>query len=115
MIKKSSDMLIFSLYKHTNLKHNHHPKVSLHLHTSHFIQTFLNTKNNFLMAIEKENGTAQSGERLATVLAIGTANPENVLYQADFPDYYFQTTQSEDLVDLKLKFKRICKYIFLKI
>lgn len=57
----------------------------------------------------KENGKADSGEGLATVLAIGTANPTNCLYQADFPDYYFQTTHSEDLVDLKFKFKRICE------
>lgn len=61
------------------------------------------------MAITKENGNALDGAGLATVLAIGTANPSNVLYQADFPDYYFQTTQSEDLVDLKSKFKRICE------
>lgn len=61
------------------------------------------------MAKIEENGKAQDGEALATVLAIGTANPTNCLYQADFPDYYFSTTESEDLVDLKFKFKRICE------
>nr|ABY47640.1 type III polyketide synthase [Polygonum cuspidatum]ABY47641.1 type III polyketide synthase [Polygonum cuspidatum] len=45
----------------------------------------------------------------ATVLAIGTANPPNCLYQADFPDYYFRITKSDHLTHLKQKFKRICE------
>lgn len=45
----------------------------------------------------------------AAVLAIGTANPDNIVYQADFPDYYFRVTKSEHLTKLKDKFKRICE------
>ncbi|XP_038984313.1 chalcone synthase 3-like [Phoenix dactylifera] len=51
---------------------------------------------------------AQRAEGPATVLAIGTANPANVVYQADYPDYYFRITNSEHLADLKEKFKRMC-------
>ena len=46
----------------------------------------------------------------ATILAIGTANPPNAVYQADYPDYYFRVTSSEHMTLLKDKFKRICKY-----
>ncbi|KAF4397576.1 hypothetical protein G4B88_027316 [Cannabis sativa] len=31
----------------------------------------------------------------ASVLAIGTANPENILIQDEFPDYYFRVTKSD--------------------
>uniref|UniRef100_A0ACD5Z1X9 Uncharacterized protein n=1 Tax=Avena sativa TaxID=4498 RepID=A0ACD5Z1X9_AVESA len=51
---------------------------------------------------------AQRAEGPATVLAIGTATPDNFMYQADYPDYYFRVTKSEHLVDLKRKFKRMC-------
>nr|XP_010910437.1 chalcone synthase 3 [Elaeis guineensis] len=51
---------------------------------------------------------AQRAEGPATVLAIGTATPANVVYQADYPDYYFRITKSEHLTDLKEKFKRMC-------
>ncbi|KAK9061983.1 hypothetical protein SSX86_019167 [Deinandra increscens subsp. villosa] len=51
---------------------------------------------------------AQRAHGPATVLAIGTANPSNCVYQADYPDYYFRVTKSEHMVDLKQKFKRIC-------
>nr|XP_010909688.1 chalcone synthase 3-like [Elaeis guineensis] len=51
---------------------------------------------------------AQRAEGPATVLAIGTATPANVVYQADYPDYYFRITNSEHLDDLKEKFKRMC-------
>ncbi|XP_038984312.1 chalcone synthase 3-like [Phoenix dactylifera] len=51
---------------------------------------------------------AQRAEGPATVLAIGTATPANVVYQADYPDYYFRITNSEHLADLKEKFKRMC-------
>lgn len=46
----------------------------------------------------------------ANVLAIGTANPPNVMYQADYPDFYFRLTNSEHMTDLKAKFKRICTF-----
>ncbi|KAJ3687233.1 hypothetical protein LUZ61_016397 [Rhynchospora tenuis] len=45
----------------------------------------------------------------ATVLAIGTAVPQNYLCQSDYPDYYFRVTNSGHLIDLKEKFTRICK------
>ena len=45
----------------------------------------------------------------ATVLAIGTATPKNVVYQEEYPDYYFRITNSEHMTDLKEKFKRMCK------
>jgi chalcone synthase len=51
----------------------------------------------------------QCAEGPATVLAIGTATPANYVYQADYPDYFFQVTRSEHLPDLKQKFKKICK------
>ena len=45
----------------------------------------------------------------ATVLAIGTANPPNMIEQSTYPDYYFRVTNSEHKQDLKNKFRRICK------
>lgn len=51
---------------------------------------------------------AQRAEGPATVLAIGTATPDNCVYQADYPDYFFRVTKSEHLVDIKEKFKRMC-------
>lgn len=47
----------------------------------------------------------------AQIMAIGTANPKNCFRQADYPDYYFRVTKSDHLIDLKAKFKRMCKYI----
>ncbi|XP_078161689.1 stilbene synthase 4-like [Carex rostrata] len=44
----------------------------------------------------------------ATVLAIGTAVPPNIIYQSDYPDYYFRVTKSEHLTELKQKLTRIC-------
>lgn len=51
---------------------------------------------------------AQRAQGPATILAIGTATPSNCIYQADYPDYYFRITNSEHMVDLKEKFKRMC-------
>ncbi|XP_074582293.1 chalcone synthase 2-like [Curcuma longa] len=51
---------------------------------------------------------SQRAEGPAAVLAIGTATPPNVVYQADYPDYYFRITRSEHLAELKEKFKRMC-------
>ncbi|KAM0932941.1 putative chalcone synthase [Dioscorea sansibarensis] len=45
---------------------------------------------------------------LASVLALGTANPPNVVYQDTFADYFFRVTNSEDKVELKEKLKRVC-------
>ncbi|XP_072965224.1 chalcone synthase 3-like [Typha angustifolia] len=57
----------------------------------------------------EEMRKASRAEGPATVLAIGTAAPPNVVYQADYPDYYFRITNSEHLTDLKRKFKRVCE------
>lgn len=64
------------------------------------------------MARVEEIRKAQRAEGPATVLAIGTANPTNCMYQADYPDFYFRMTKSEHLTDLKEKFKRMCKSFF---
>nr|AAT47095.1 hypothetical protein [Oryza sativa Japonica Group] len=53
----------------------------------------------------------QHAEGPAAVLAIGTANPANIVYQDGFADYYFGLTKSEYLTELKDKMKRICKQI----
>lgn len=53
--------------------------------------------------------TTQSADGPATILAIGTANPSNVVEQSAYPDFYFRVTNSEHLQDLKAKFRRICK------
>ncbi|RDX62293.1 Chalcone synthase 1, partial [Mucuna pruriens] len=52
---------------------------------------------------------AQRAEGPATILAIGTATPLNCLEQSTYPDYYFRVTNSEHMVELKDKFKRMCK------
>ncbi|CAL5062643.1 unnamed protein product [Urochloa decumbens] len=52
---------------------------------------------------------ARRADGPAAVLAIGTANPANCVLQDDFPDFYFRATNSERLVGLKEKFKRICQ------
>ena len=61
-------------------------------------------------------GETRSPKGLATILAIGTATPSNFYNQADYADYYFRVTNSEHEIDLKEKFKRICKQLrlFLK-
>jgi hypothetical protein len=45
----------------------------------------------------------------ATILGIGTAVPVHVYEQKSFPDYYFDLTNSNHLVNLKAKFANICK------
>ncbi|GAB2265030.1 Chitin synthase, class 2 [Dionaea muscipula] len=66
------------------------------------------------MAAVKEMRKAQRAEGPATILAMGTAVPPNVLYQDQFPDYYFRVTKSEHLTELKDKFKRICEKTAIK-
>ncbi|XP_015934537.1 chalcone synthase-like [Arachis duranensis] len=46
---------------------------------------------------------------VATILAIGTANPPNIILQYEHPDFYFRATRSDHMLDLKQKFNRICK------
>jgi hypothetical protein len=48
---------------------------------------------------------------LATIIGLGSATPPNIQPQISFADYYFQMTNSNDMVDLKAKFKRICKFV----
>lgn len=60
------------------------------------------------MVTVEEIHKAQRAEGPATILAIGTANPANVMEQSAYPDYYFRLTNSEHMVDLKDKFKRMC-------
>ncbi|KAF8684443.1 hypothetical protein HU200_044337 [Digitaria exilis] len=55
------------------------------------------------------NSSKRRADGLASVLAIGTANPPNCVRQEDYADYYFRVTKSEHLCDdLKDKLKRIC-------
>uniref|UniRef100_A0A0D6QTX3 Chalcone synthase n=1 Tax=Araucaria cunninghamii TaxID=56994 RepID=A0A0D6QTX3_ARACU len=54
-------------------------------------------------------GKAQRADGQASILAIGTANPPNIVYQSTFPDYYFGITNNEHKIDLKEKFRRICE------
>ncbi|XP_074563747.1 phenylpropanoylacetyl-CoA synthase-like [Curcuma longa] len=53
--------------------------------------------------------TTQSADGPATILAIGTSNPGNVVDQSAYPDFYFRVTDCEHLHDLKAKFRRICE------
>ena len=64
------------------------------------------------MASAEEIRNAQRAKGPATVLAIGTASPENCINPSDFADYYFRVTKSEHMTELKKKFNRICKYIY---
>lgn len=57
---------------------------------------------------------AQRAEGPATIMAIGTANPPNVLEQSTYPDYYFRVTNNEDQKELKDKFRRICDKTMIK-
>ncbi|XP_058101339.1 chalcone synthase 1-like [Magnolia sinica] len=52
---------------------------------------------------------SQRAEGTAAVMAIGTANPPNVVDQSTYPDYYFRVTNSEHKVEIKQKFKRMCE------
>jgi len=53
----------------------------------------------------------QRAQGMATIMAIGTANPPNFMEQSDYADFLFRITNSEDKVELKEKFQRICKSI----
>nr|AEN04070.1 chalcone synthase [Narcissus tazetta subsp. chinensis] len=57
---------------------------------------------------------AQRADGPATILAIGTANPQNCIEQSTYPDYYFRVTNSEHMVELKQKFKRMCEKSMIK-
>ncbi|KAB1671509.1 hypothetical protein [Gossypium barbadense] len=60
--------------------------------------------------METENNLEGCGvEKLGTIIAIGTTNPPNCFYQANYPDFYFRVTKSEHMTQLKDKFRRICE------
>ncbi|KAM0932954.1 putative chalcone synthase [Dioscorea sansibarensis] len=60
-----------------------------------------------MVGIQNFRRTERS-DGLANVLAIGTANPPNIIEQSTFADYYFRVTNSEHKVELKEKFRRVC-------
>lgn len=64
------------------------------------------------MAHLDEIRESQRARGTAAILAIGTANPPNCIYQSDFTDYYFRVTNSNHMPQLKDKLKRICKLIY---
>ncbi|XP_037475753.1 bisdemethoxycurcumin synthase-like [Triticum dicoccoides] len=51
---------------------------------------------------------AQCADGLAAMLAIGTENPSHCLPQGNYPDYYFRVTNSDQLIDLKQTFAKLC-------
>ncbi|KAJ8762863.1 hypothetical protein K2173_022992 [Erythroxylum novogranatense] len=59
--------------------------------------------------VGKTQDVYHSTKSLAAILAIGTSNPPNYMYQADYPDFYFRVTKSEHLMELKEKFKHMCE------
>ncbi|KAG6480342.1 phenylpropanoylacetyl-CoA synthase-like [Zingiber officinale] len=59
------------------------------------------------MATIDASGKAADGP--ATILAIGTANPSNVVDQMQYPEYYFRITNSQYKTDLMHKFRRVCE------
>ncbi|KAF0930872.1 hypothetical protein E2562_036379 [Oryza meyeriana var. granulata] len=59
-------------------------------------------------AVVDSRRCTEHAEGPAAVLAIGTANPANVVLQDGFVDYYFGITKSEHLIELKDKMERIC-------
>ncbi|RYR58991.1 hypothetical protein Ahy_A05g024845 [Arachis hypogaea] len=50
---------------------------------------------------------AQRAEGPATIMAIGTATPQNCVDQSTYPDYYFRITNSQHMTELKEKFQRM--------
>ncbi|RVW29440.1 Stilbene synthase 2 [Vitis vinifera] len=66
------------------------------------------------MASVEDIRNAQRAKGPATILAIGTATPDNCVYQSDYADYYFRVTKSEHMTDLKKKFNRICEKSMIK-
>ncbi|GLT45287.1 hypothetical protein SLA2020_191270 [Shorea laevis] len=61
------------------------------------------------MVTVNEVRKAQRAQGTATVLAIGTANPTNVVDQSTYPDFFFRVTNSEHKTELKEKFESICE------
>ena len=53
---------------------------------------------------------AQSAKGPTTILAIAIVNSDNIVYQKDYPDFYFHVTKSKHKTSLKEMLKRIYKY-----
>ncbi|KAL9229857.1 hypothetical protein vseg_005278 [Gypsophila vaccaria] len=51
----------------------------------------------------------RSANAAATILSIGTSNPPNIMYQKEYPDFYFAVNNCQHMTDLKYKFERICE------
>ncbi|XP_020213958.1 chalcone synthase [Cajanus cajan] len=66
------------------------------------------------MAYLQEIHEKQRARGPATILAIGTANPPNYIYQSHFSDYFFGMTKSQHMTQLKAKFDRICANSMIK-
>ncbi|CAO2141743.1 unnamed protein product [Urochloa humidicola] len=68
---------------------------------------------NYLRAVGSKGRVYTSVRRramgMASILAIGTANPSNVMLQSAFPDFYFRVTNSHQKEQLKDRFRRICE------
>ena len=47
---------------------------------------------------------------LATIMGICKTVPEHVVPQKSFPDFYFDISNSNHMVELKAKFAKICKW-----
>ncbi|TVU25652.1 hypothetical protein EJB05_28156, partial [Eragrostis curvula] len=63
-----------------------------------------------LNAGEEMNGLGNPhGSGQATIMGIGKAVPEHVFEQKSFPDYYFDLTRSNHMLDLKARFAKICE------
>lgn len=63
------------------------------------------------MAATNASGkAAAAADGPATILAIGTANPSNVIDQMQYPEYYFRITNSQCKTDLLQKFQRVCEF-----
>ncbi|RVW58540.1 Chalcone synthase [Vitis vinifera] len=67
-----------------------------------------------MASVEEIRRNAQRPRGPATILAIGTALPDNCFPQAEFPDFFFRVTKSEHLTQLKEKFKLICERTMIK-
>ncbi|XP_065874981.1 chalcone synthase-like [Euphorbia lathyris] len=61
------------------------------------------------MEMEGKVGVPKANKGIATILAVGTANPPSCIFQADYPDFYFRITQTQHMTQLKDKFTRICE------
>ncbi|XP_031503390.1 chalcone synthase 6-4-like [Nymphaea colorata] len=57
---------------------------------------------------------AEKASGVATVMAIGTASPTQVVDQSTYADKYFKLTDSDHMVGLKDKFKRLCEKSMIK-